>query len=482
MPIGKRLYMPIMYSLNPLALRANTMSTNRNAYRNWTSDELLADTLATWARMEINGVPTQYLVDSRTGESLQLAWLDYDLACKRNGLRVVFADVTYELDAEGKPILDEKGKPVEANRSIPEHDFACNVKVEGLTDSYGTPIPKGLQYFVNDKQPANRPLNKTAYTDLQKRLPHWPLTGEPLLKDESGGGQSEQHRQTAVIVDTLTGSNLAWSDKGIPVITIDGCSIGASGAIDTGKPKTTADDFGSHPDLLPSPRTLMDYVSSQHVGYGQENKQSRVKILKEAQGVAKRLVLRMLGKNIKASVFGGYESSGNASAIALGWNGFDEVVNMAYAYVIGIPLKQPDNKTQTQRPCSVWEVATAYCLWLLRNSPKLESIEALSEYQWPEVDCGPLQEFLTDLTDGSMKAEGPLADWCRDRVTATRLKDKDESSFAQVLIAMRNYLDGKPVDPAINKADSTGPSKESGAKFTFLGGADRGPIPKKVKE
>jgi hypothetical protein len=456
--------------------------TNRNAYRNWTPEELMTDTLATWERMAINGVPVQHLIDARTGEALQLQWLNYDLAAKRNGLRIVFADITYSTDAEGNPILNDKGKPVEESRSIPEHDFACNVKVEGHVDSYGTPIPRGLQYFVNDRQPANRPLNKTAYTDLQKRLPHWPLTGEPLLKDESGGGQSEQHRQTAKIVDTLTGANLCWSDKGIPVITIDGCSIGASGAIDTGKPKTTADDFGSHPDLLPSPRTLMDYVSGGHDGFGQENKQARVRILKDAQGVAKKVCNRLIGANIKASKFGGYDSSGNASEIALGWSGFDEVVNLCHAYINGIPMNQPDAKTKRQRPCSVSEVATAYCLWLLRESPKLESVSALSEYVWPVVDCDPLQEFLSDLVDGATQAKGPLADWCRDRVSTTRLKDKDESKFAQVLVALREYLAGKPVGIEFNKAENSGPSRETGAKFTFLGGGDRGPIPKKVKE
>ena len=454
---------------------------NRNSYRSWTPSELAEDTSATWDRMAINGVPVQFLVDSRTGERLQLAWLNFDLAAKRNGLRVVFADITYDIDANGDQILDDKGKPVVKDRSIPEHDFACNVKIEGLTDSYGTPIPKGKQYFVNDLQPANRPLNETAFLDLAKRLPHWPLTGEPLIKDENGGGQSEQHRQTAVIVDTLTGGNKCWSPKGIPVITIDGVSIGASGAIDTGKPKTTADDFGSHPDLLPSPFTLMDYVTGEHTGYGQSAKQARVKILKECQSTAKRVLLRMLGANIKASKFGGYESSGNASAIALGWHGFDELVNMAYAYVQGIPLGQPDNKKARMRPCSIWAIATAYSLYSLRENQQLESVGSLTEYQWPSIDLEPLQEFLTDLTDGAMLAKGPLAEFCRERVTSIRLKDKDEVSFAQIVHAMKRYFGGEAVTTDILKADVTGDKKENGSSFVHFGGGDRGPLPKKVK-
>lgn len=452
---------------------------NRNSYRNFTPEQVATVNGQTWERMQINGVFVKNLVDSTTGKALPVVRLTFEKAAERLGLRLVQADIVYSLDAEGKVINDEKGNPVEESRTLPVHDIAIVVKEVGHTDHYGTAIPKGKQYFVADKQPANRPVNDGNVTDLGKRLNRWGLTGEPLIKDANGSGQNEQHRCWAVVKDTLTGAHLA-PPEGIPVITIDGVAVEFAGAIDTGKQKTATDDLGSDPNILPNPLTLRDYKNNSTEGYGPEAKQARVKILRDMQGVCKRITLRMLGKNVKASLFSGYESGGNVMAIAEQWGGLDDIVNVAYAYVMNIPLKSGETK-QKQRPVKVWEIATAYALWLLRDSTPLQSEEALPDYDFPVVDITPLQDFLTELEEGAMNYDGALADWCRDRVTPTAQKQSDESQFAQVLVAMREYFNGREVSPDFIKADRSGKLKENGAKFTHMGGGDRGPIPKKVK-
>jgi hypothetical protein len=188
----------------------------------------------------------------------------------------------------------------------------------------------------------------------------------------------------------------------------------------------------------------------------------------------------MVGKNIKASVFTGHDSGGYATTLTERFIGLDSVVNMAYAYVVNIPLR--DEAKRAVRPVKVWEIATAYALWSLRNSPQLQGVESLPEYAFPEIDLDPLKEFLTDLEDGAVSAKGPLAEFCRVRVTHDRLKDSDESSFAQVVKAMNAYLAGDvPVDPSFCSASVTGKKNESGAKFTSFGGADRGPVKKEKK-
>lgn len=460
--------------------------TNRNDYRNWTPDEVEANNIATWERMQFNGVPVSRLIDSATGQPVPMLRMDYSFAKHRLGLRLVTADVTYSLDVEGKPILNEKGIPVEESRSIPAHDWSVNVKVDGLTDYLEKPIPKGRQYFVFDFQPGNRLFNESNCDDLSSRLSHWMLNGEALIKDVTGSGQNEQHRCGAVCKDTLTGSNIAPT-LGIPIITIDGCSREAAGSIDTGKKKSTADDFTANASLLSDPddpKTLMDYKSGTSVGYGQDKKQARGKILSESQGIAKRIILRMCRKNIKASAFTGDESGGLANKLADKWAGWDQVCNMVYAYVTGISPNQPDNKKVKLRPAKVWEVGVAYSLWLLRESAPLESPEALDEYVFPTITVDhltELQEFLTDLEDGAVNSKGPLAAWSRERVQDYAQKHSDEQSFAQVLLAVKGYFTGQPVTGDVCKASVTGKDKESGSVFSFIGGADRGPKPKEKK-
>jgi hypothetical protein len=451
--------------------------SNRNDYRTWTPAEIEADILATWDRMEINGVPVRNLIDSETGKPLPLRRLTYDLAKGRLGLRVVFADVQYELDAEGNPILNEKGKPIVASTSVPAYKMKINVKVEGLTDSYGTPIPKGTQYFCIDRQVANRPFNESNCDALLARFSHWTLNGETLIKDSEGGGQNEQHRCGAVVKATLTGAYLP--PEGIPCITIDGVSRGAAGSIDTGKQKSTTDDFGSDEELLPFPLTCQDYLHGTTIGFPDATL-FRTRILNDAQGSAKRIILRMLGKNIKASLFDGYTSGGNAMTLAKKWVGFDHLCNMSYAFVEAIPLKDSATKSY-QRPVKTWEVTVAYACWLLRNSEQLQGVASLGEYSYPSIDLDPLKEFLIDLQSGAQQGNGPLADWCADRVKDTVRKHSDEMSFAQVLIAMREYFAGNPVTSEINRATVTGKDKQSGSVFTFLGGGDRGPIKKEKK-
>ena len=178
--------------------------SNRNDYRNWTPEQVEANNVATWERMVFCGVPISRLIDSATGKPIPMLRMDYSFAKTRLGLRLVTADVTYALNAEGDPIVDEKGKPVIESESIPAHDFSINVKVDGFTDYLETPIPKGKQYFVFDNQPGNRLFNEGNAKDLQSRFPVWMLNGEPLIQDITGSGQNEQHRCGAMVIDTLS--------------------------------------------------------------------------------------------------------------------------------------------------------------------------------------------------------------------------------------------------------------------------------------
>jgi hypothetical protein len=428
------------------------------------------------------GIPVADIIDPKTGRPLALPRCTYAMAVDRLGMRLVKAEYDVVLDADGNPQLDEKGNEVRENVRMPAYDLSEVVKVEGYTDCYGTPIPKGRQYFVADRESANRQPTESNVKDLGTRLPRWVLTGEGLIKDESGSGQNEQHRLWAVAFDRLSGRNLA-PENGIPVITIDGVSTGAAGAIDSGKQKSATDDLSSNHEVLPFPLTRQDYLSGTDIGYGADQKQARVKILRDLQSVAKRIVLRMTGKNIKASVFTGHDSGGYANLVCSQWRGLDEVVNMVYAFVVNIPMK--DEAKRVKRPVKTWEVATAYALYLLRDCPQLQGVESLEEYAFPSVNLAELQNFLTDIESG-VDGSGPLADWCRVRVTSERLKDSDESSFAQVLLAMKAYFGGDlPVDPSFCLGGTKGvtgkDNQNSGAKFTHFGGGDRGPLPKKVK-
>ena len=428
------------------------------------------------------GIPVSSITDPNTGQPLSLPRLTVAMAIERLGLQLVTATVTYDVDVDGKTILDEKGNPVELSRSLPVYDIAIPVKTVGFVDAFGTAIPKGKQYFVATKEARNRQPSESHIKDLATRLDRWVLTGESLIKDDSGSGQNEQHRCWAVLWDALTGSNKAPS-QGIPIITLDGVSTGAAGAIDSGKQKSATDDLSSNHEVLPFPLTRSDYVSGTELGYGAEQKIARVKILRDLQGVAKRIVLRMIGSNIKASKFTGHDSGGYANEVCSRWHGLDEIVNMAYAYVTMLPMK--DEAKKQLRPVKTWEVATAYALFCLRENQPLGKADELSEYPFPTIDVDPLQEFLTDLEDGTLNGKGPLADWCRVRVTSERLKDSDESSFAQIVLAMKAYFAGDlPVDPSFCQGGAkgvTGKDNQSGSKFSAFGGGDRGPIPKKVK-
>lgn len=462
--------------------------SNRNDYRNWTPEVIVADTKATWDRMKFNGIRVADLVHKDTGKPVPQVFLDYDFAVERLGLKLVEADKVYSLDAEGKPIIDpQTNKEVVEKVTLPVHDWSVNVTVTGFTDSYGTPIPKGKQYFINEHEAPNRQPTPSNYEDLASRLDHWVFNLEALIKDENGGGQNEQHRCMAVVFDQLTGRNKLPAG-GIPTLTLDGVSLGAAGSIDTGKKKDAKDDLSSNHEILAPqlPYTYQDYVSGNREGYGAEQKQARAKILREMQGVCKRIALRMAGTNIKGSKFGGYDSNGNVQVMADRWAGLDELVNMAFAYVNNIPQKSGDTKKQ-QRPVKVWEVAVAYALWSLRESEPLQFTKvedvagALAAYEFPEIDLEPFQAFLSDLNAGAQMNTGPLHEWCRDRVTDARLKDTDESSFAQVCRALKAHLQGEEVSPDINKAAVTGRDKEKGNAYFFFGGGDRGPIVKPKK-
>src|SRR5690606_30188273 len=182
--------------------------SNRNDYRNWTPEVIAADTSATWDRMKFNGIRVADLVHKDTGKPVPMLYLDYEFAVERLGLKLVEADIVYSLDAEGKPIIDpQTNKEVVEKITLPVHDWSVNVTVTGFTDSYGTPIPKGKAYFINEHEAPNRQPTPSNYEDLASRLDHWVFNLEALIKDENGGGQNEQHRCMAVVFDQLTGKN-----------------------------------------------------------------------------------------------------------------------------------------------------------------------------------------------------------------------------------------------------------------------------------
>ena len=456
--------------------------SNRNDYRSWSPEEIQADTEATWSRAKINGMLISNLVDKTTGKPVPMLYLDWDMAIDRLGLTLLTSAIA-RLDVDGNPVVDENGKAIIDKVAIPPHRWSCVVKVEGHEDYHGTPIPKGTQYFDFPKQAANRVPTPSNATDLVKRHTHWPFTLEALLADSTGSGQSEQHRAASVVEAHLTGKYTP--EKGLPTLTLDGMSVGAAGAIDTGKKKSATDDLSTDHTLLPFALTYADYRDGEDTGYGSLAIQKRVSILKEAQGASKRIVLRMLGKNVKGSGFTGYESAGNVATIMANYANFDEMSNLCYAYIVEIPMKSTNDK-KPLRPIKVWEAVTAYACFMLAKCPELASIDSLPEYPFPSFDDESkeqLQAFLSDVHKGALMGEGPLADWCKDRVTSDRLKDSDESSFAQVLIAMKRYFANEPVTVDINRASlTTGRGMQTGAVFTHLGGGDRGPIPKKVKE
>jgi hypothetical protein len=169
--------------------------------------------------------------------------------------------------------------------------------------------------------------------------------------------------------------------------------------------------------------------------------------------------------------------------IAERFRGLDDIVNMSYAFIQSIPLK--DEAKRVQRPVKVWEVATAYALLQLRESPALDDISNLADYPFPTLENDDLHQFLIDLEDGIYNQSGPLADFAKVRVSSSCLNASDESSFAQVLICMREYFAGNvPVDSSFCLGGAkgvTGKDRQSGSVFTYVGGADQGPKPKAKK-
>jgi len=455
--------------------------TFRNDYRNWTPEFIREDAIATFKRSRLNGMLLSNLVDKDTLKPVPMLWADYEFAIERLGLRLL-PSTTYKTDDDGKIVNDEKGNPiVEKAAIVPPHRVSIVVKAVGFVDAYGTAIPKGKQYFELDNEATNRVPTESNYKDLANRLPHWVFTLESLIKDNEGSGQNEQHRMLAIVFDQLSDAR-KLPEGGIPVLTLDGVSVGAAGAIDTGKKKTATDDLSTNHELLPMPLTYADFRNNTENGFAGLSVQTRVRILKELQSAVKRVVNRMLGKNIKASLFTGDESATNVEHIVASWIGIDTLANIAYTYLDVIPLKGQDK--QALRPTTAGELLTAYLLYTLRSSEKLASVDKLTEYVYPEVSDTVIEEFKAfcdDMVNACIRSEGPLVEFCKERVTKDRLKDKPEQSIAQMLMSIVAYTASQPVERTLCHAGATSTDKQNGSKYFYVGGGDCGPIKKEKK-
>lgn len=474
----------------PVSAPVSAVSSNhRLRYFEVTPEQVLELNDATWKRARLNGMLISNLVDKDTLEPVPRLFGTFDFAAQRLGLEVVFADQEFQRDADGGFQLDEKGRKIpEGPASIPDHAMAFTVTVEGLVDCNGTAIPKGKQYFRANNQPANRPLTLSNVDSIEGRLNKWALNGETMIEDEAGTGQNEQHRLWAIVRAKLTGKPMP--ERGIDIYTLDGVALELASTIDSGKPNTGKDQFGSDPMIAEaaSLRTYSDYQNDTYEGYGSETTTIRKRITGDIEATAKLLVLRLGGKNVNASIGGGANAATEIAykvATKLLPN-LDELVSMAYAYIASIPLKNDATKKR-QRPVNWVEVSTAIALHALRDhSPilmglsKNEEGTPLDEVEPVVLPVDDYREFLHDILIGSINQEGPLAHWCVDRVGNHCVPGKT-ASFAQICMALNAWINGEEVSPEFNRTKASGESSQKEGKYYRFGGADKGPAPKKVK-
>jgi hypothetical protein len=435
---------------------------------------------------EVNAINEATLETLRVnGAEVPTMRMDFKLGARMLGLKLVKEDIIYEENEEGEVIKDEKNKPVVLSRKMPVFDWAVTVKVKGLVDHYGTPIPEGKQYFRNTASDNNRPLTESNYTHLIPRWLKWAINGETMIIDTNEKNQSCQHRATSYCKGVLSG--VIPVDHNPPVLLVTGVSPAVAMTIDTGKSNSGKDVFGSDPELcrLETLKSKFDYANDDDtdyvvVGYA-DPVLERKKIAGELESASKMLVLRLSGQNVNGSIKGGANFATEV-AYTLASNimpELDQLVAMTHAYVSDL---------KAAKPASVSEIATALALSQLGNHEPIDILPGKDTTGTPIDEVTPItfeldkaKAFLVDMVQGATSGEGVLGEWCANRVSVGRKKDSKVVKFAQLCKAVALHSEGEEVSADINLAKNTSSDGEA-KNFYHFGGADRGPKPKKAKK
>jgi hypothetical protein len=408
--------------------------------------------------------------------------LDWKEAVKRLGLEFVEKQHTYQEDEEGNPLLDENDKPVIKETFLPDHDFTMAVKVEGLEDYNGKPIPKSSSVaFKVNSQVTNRPRNDTNWQAVVKRMVKWALNGEPLIKDANGDGISEQHRCVAKVYRVLQGMD--EPDTVTYSCYVNGIHPNLAVTVDTGKSNSGKDIFGSDPELVP-PHTLK--LPGCYTGELHETKfvNDRVKERTRACGVCesatKLVMLRMVGKNVNGSLGNGQEATENAhKLVSTVLPDMDDLSAIVHVFIANLPFRE--------KPVTSSELTAALALWFLQeHSPinpiptrtTLEDETTLEDAEPIRFDIDSVTPLLSDISTST--TTGRLVEWTNGRNNTARKKDSKQVKFAQVCRMIKAYFGGE--DITTDLLNQTAIGKQDASKFYHFGGADRGPIPKKSKK
>jgi hypothetical protein len=436
--------------------------------------------------------PDQHLaINEWTRENY--TFLDIDLtfreAVNRLGLVVVEEVIEYETDDDGSPIEDEDGKPIVKDRHKGDYSFSFVVTEEGLTDYNGKPIPKSTGQgiaFKATKQATNRPPNETNWKSLVKRmLTRWMLNGECLIKDATGTGISEQHRCWARVFASLVSpknGDPMPPDQGVPMFGIEGIHPLAAITVDTGKSNSGKDIFGSDPELVPpallqTPQSLNNATADGEVHYLKDRLSERVKACGVTESAAKKIRLRLMGKNINASVGDSHESTQQAyEMVKTILPDLDDLA--AYCHVFAAP------RIEKAVPLQPSDICAALSLYLLRGHERIDIAGNGKGIPFDEVtpirfDLDSIRPLLAEIADAKGATANRLTEWLDGRGSSVHRGKRAPEKFAQVCRMVDAYFGGEEIDSKLLNANEIG--KNSGGKYYHFGGADCGPPEKKKK-
>lgn len=416
--------------------------------------------------------------------------LDFDEAVNRLGLLIVPENIEHEKDEDGNTIKDENGKPIIANRSKGDYQFSFMVTEEGLTDCEGTPIPKSTGQgicFRAKNQATNRPPNETNWKSLVKRmLQRWMLNGEVLIKDSTGCGISEQHRYWARIFASLVapkGGDPMPPDQAIPMFAIEGIHPLAAITVDTGKSNSGKDIFGSDPELVPTtllqtPQSLNNATTDGQVHFLPDRMGERVKACGVTESAAKKIRLRLMGKNVNASVGDSHESTQQSyELVKTILPDLDDLA--AYCHVFSAP------RIDKVVPLQPSDICASLALKLLSNHPRIDIVGngrgvPMDELEPIRFDIEAVRPLLIDIVDCKGTESNRLTAWMDGRVTTVHRGKKAPEKFAQVCRMVDAYFEGEAITSDLLTLKEIGTNK--GGKYYHFGGADCGPDTKKKKD
>jgi len=431
-----------------------------------------------------------------------VAKFTFNYAKDRVGLVVCSKEGAPVLDPDtGEPKTDEDGNPV-TTTIIPDHDFGCTVKAEGLTDTNGTTIPSGYQYFKVINQSGNRPRTESNFKGLMNRLLKWMLNGEQLIKDATGQGITEQHRCIARCLLSLMGvkspgskeAEIISPDWGPLVFFTDGIHQVAAITADTGKSNSGKDIFPSDPQLLPvdylqTPESITGHTPEPV--YLTDRVGERTKALGKCESAVKMVVARMGGKNVNANIGNANEST-ELAHYAISNYLPDMDILAGYCHVLACPRFEKSTvagKTTKVQPVSPNDMAAALALYSMRDVEPVDVFGTGRRGTRPLDDVDPIridsQQFLPlleDIFNSSGTEASPVKDWLQARASG-RYSTAKADKFAQLLRMVVAYFSPEEEVTAdlLVKKNWT-PNNGTSKGFYTVGGADLGAVPKKTKK